>query len=321
MNFTLRNEIRTTNFSLSVENYSKRLMRGYSLARESKVVLCTAMRNCNERLDTFFNVFDFLKRNFKETSCVVYENDSDDGTDRTLKEWKSKNENIDLRCQRLKTGSTVEGVEPATRCKLIADARNKYLVTVEKKYSDYDYIVIVDSDMLGIFPEGLFSSLGAEEDLQWDAVTSNGIDFYQGRCIYYDIFPHMDENGEVYTSYKRLAAGELWHPGLQKPYPMFSGFVKVKSAFGGMGIYKTGSIAGARYSTYKLNNELTSIWGDKLCDTSCSEHVALHYDMINNGFDKIYINPSQMTIRGAKANLQMLEEYKKYLDESHPKND
>jgi hypothetical protein len=97
---------------------------------------------------------------------------------------------------------------------------------------------------------------------------------------------------------------------------MFSGFVKVRSAFGGMGIYKTSSIIGARYSTYMLGNGLTSVYGTRIADQSCCGHVGLHNEMISNGFDKIYINPSQMTIRGAEPNIQMLEEYKKYLDES-----
>ena len=58
--------------------------------------------------------------------------------------------------------------------------------------------------------------------------------------------------------------------------------VKSKSGFNGMAIYKMDAISNSSY----MNTE-------KYC-----EHIDLHYDMYNNGYDRIYYNPSMVLFVG-----------------------
>ena len=60
--------------------------------------------------------------------------------------------------------------------------------------------------------------------------------------------------------------------------------VEVASCFGGLGIYRTKAMLTCRY------------------DGSDCEHVTFHRAMRGAGMDRLYLNPSQITFYGMKAN-------------------
>ena len=60
--------------------------------------------------------------------------------------------------------------------------------------------------------------------------------------------------------------------------------VPVYSCFGGLGGYRMQAMLTCRYG-----------------ETDC-EHVCLHQDMRRAGLDRLYLNPSQVTFFGNKAN-------------------
>ena len=127
----------------------------------------------------------------------------------------------------------------------------------------------------GFSIEGISNSIGHDE---WDVIGSNGLLIYPeqgragGRVEYYDTwaFRHREESVNNHDR-----AGEELSFARGEP------LLPVRSCFGGLALYKCGAfLSGARYE------------GDEC------EHIAFHQQMKENGFDKIFLNPSQIVLYG-----------------------
>lgn len=213
-----------------------------------------------------------LSEFFKTSHIHIYENDSIDNTPKLLKEWESQGKNRRAFCEQLDWPRGEQDYS-LDRRRRMAYMRNKYMDN--NMLSDTDYTIIYDFDILGgASYHGILNSLG--QDIDWSCIASNSL-YYRGtheetQRVYYDTWALrlMDDDGERFYSQEKSERLNkcYWNRG----WPL----VEVKSAFGGLGMYKSRTLIGLRYDSYDI------------------EHVCLHEQIRDMG-GKIYLSPSMIT--------------------------
>jgi hypothetical protein len=257
-------------------------MFGKSLIKkisDSKILVVGLVRNCETTIENEFNIIDRAFSEAKTLSWLVIESDSDDATVTALQRLKTK-KHIDF----ISLGALTP-IYPK-RTERIAKCRNHYLNELRnnKKYSDYDFIVVADLD--GVNSELTKSAVQScwEIGTKWDACFANQ------STAYYDIFALRHK---IWCPTDCFETRDfLMKHGTSKfnarQAAVLSRMIKIKtdeepieveSAFGGLGIYTRSSLILAEY------HGLTSK-GEEIC-----EHVNLHTQMRQNG-SKLYIVPS-----------------------------
>lgn len=265
-----------TNMDISAyKKYLEHVNRGLNNLCNSSIAVCSLVRDSETNLLKFFDFLDSLR-------CIVgddwftpifFENDSTDNTlDHTLAYCASV-DGVVLSKQLNKP--PLPANDSAERAEHMAYCRNQYLGYV-KKHNEFDYLIVADSDIQGWDMNGIFSSFAYPD---WDVMTANGLDVYGDKLIYYDIWSHVEEN-------------RVHMHALKEAYGRFEEPVRVQSGFGGLAIYKMSSIIQSSYGVKRIQGRYGS------------EHVGLHFDMAEKGFDKIYVNPAMITLRLDKNTLK-----------------
>lgn len=249
---------------------------------DRKVVVCSLIHNVSQNFPNFRQIVENLVRPFGQYHIIVYENGSTDNTLDLAKEWSfyspitvlHDDDSIRPLFDKNKFGRDYE------RTVYMSTIRNKYLQVVQDAYSDWDYMIVMDGDINKFDPYRQHSLFDFIQKKDWDVVTSFGLDKFNGKLIYYDIWSLVIDN--------TLYDGRVVYP---KTFPNIT---KVQSAFGGLACYRIPSIYGCKYQAVKVagnsNPQLAPI-------RVGSEHVGLHTNMIYNGCDRIFINPKQILIR------------------------
>jgi hypothetical protein len=140
-------------------------------------------------------------------------------------------------------------------------------------YSDFDYLIVVDTDLKGGWSyEGISHTFGCDD---WDFVGSNGV-LKQCRTR-----PNRRELVQFDSWAFRAAeeAGPSQIDSVRNVVFVRGGpLLPVRSCFGGLGVYRLECVEHARYG-----------------GTDC-EHVVLHEAMRKLGFDRLFLNPSQLIV-------------------------
>ena len=144
---------------------------------------------------------------------------------------------------------------------------------------------MVDLDVARICLDGILSSF--ESKLEWDAVTALG----------YSIGPNLKRR--YHDTYALTLYGEEMFPQTEQKvrslaglYSVLNGYgawMRVFSAFGGLTIYRYDAVKGIRYAYPSLNND------DERVEVRC-EHYSLYKQMVERGYDRVFINPA-MTLK------------------------
>ena len=246
---------------------------------DSKILVVGLVRNCESQIEKEFGIINAAFSDAKILSWLVIESDSEDATVPVLQRLKSKN-NFDF-ISLGKLSSTYP-----KRTDRIAKCRNRYLeeIRVNKKYSDFDFIVVADLD--GVNSELTQSAVKScwEIKTNWDACFANQ------STAYYDIFALRHKVWCPTCCFE--TRDFLIKHGISKfkarQSAVFSRMIKIKkdeepieveSAFGGLGIYKRNTLISADYEGLNTKDE-------EVC-----EHVYLHSKMRELGY-KLYIIPS-----------------------------
>ncbi len=150
--------------------------------------------------------------------------------------------------------------------------RNRYVDFVTDHFSDFDVVSVLDTDNAkGFSYRGIASSFSYDD---WHVMASNGL------LVPDDVPP---DKPLFIDSWAYRAVGEL-HAGAPEQVnklhlkrgdePML-----LWSCFGGLALYRMSAFnSGARYS-----------------GEDC-EHVCFHQQLRNKGFNKIFLNPSQIVL-------------------------
>lgn len=257
----------------------------------SKIIICSIVRDAEKGLKRNIPVIDDLCRNFKDFRIIVYENDSKDGTKDLLQEWHEKDQeriHVSLNetdpSKTIPSAKSVPGVNPFFSHKRIdkmARLRNMYMEYVDNHGWEADYLAVVDLDVAQLYLENILSSFNSEKE--WDAVCAFGYSTSPRlKRRYHDTYALTlwDEKDEPQTEQKIKEMADRF--GTLKAEDEW---IRVASAFGGIAIYRFEAVRGLRYTVPALCNY------DDRVEVKC-EHFSLYKQMIERGYDRFFINPA-----------------------------
>jgi hypothetical protein len=243
------------------------------------ILVAGLARNCENSIHRDVLKINKALANFTNISWLVIESDSEDSTLNSLKDLQRKVQGFDFY-----TFGRLQGKLPL-RTERIAYCRNKYLEELEdnSKYQDIKYLVVADLDGINdkLTQDG-FESCWSRDN--WNVCTANQ------SAPYYDIWAlrhpiwNPGDCRQVKNFYKDCGLSEYCAFLYAVSSKMItiqsnSDWIKVDSAFGGLGIYKKDVIRLSRY-----------VGIDKTGREVC-EHVSFHKSLKINQSANIYINP------------------------------
>lgn len=259
-------------------DYRQLVALGQNRMEQATAVICGLARDVAEILPVTMARIERIGERFADYRVVIYENDSCDDTRSLLLAWAQRNPRVQIIVETIG-----DPVNPCARClqraARMANYRNRCLDVIRSDYSDFDYTLVLDTDLKGGWSyDGIANTFGHDN---WDFVGSNGIIFKRlgsnlNVPIQYDAWAfRLDEN------FTALPTGSVnvmqWQRG--------QSLVPVTSCFGGLGIYRMPALLSARYSGWD------------------SEHIPLHQAMRHNGFHRMFINPSQIALYGRRVRI------------------
>ena len=234
----------------------------------SSVVIIGTARNIDKYLAVTINKIKTIMGLFSESYVIIYENDSTDRTLEILHKFQASTPNVRI---------ISEKNVPGLRTQRLSYGRN--LLMNEALKMKTEYIVIMDlDDVNSKLTATSFLTSFEYKDLDWAVMTANQNDKYYDlwALLTYDNWmpfdcwectKHDTVDNCVNSRFKKIGTdNEL---------------ILVKSAFGGLGIYKTKYLK----PTYKYDGGSGT---QELC-----EHVTFNKAITKDG-GKIYINPKMI---------------------------
>ena len=245
--------------------------------RGQRIVFLGTARDCAKALPASIAKLRELGGLFAEHEIHVYENDSADNTGALLDQWAGEGVLHAIREQGIAAAMPL-------RTERLAYGRNRLLDHAIGR-RPWDYVCWADLDGLvgDRFSVGGFLS-NFQNDSAWDAV------FPLSWPLYYDIWalredlvcPHDYVWDGQHGLNAALQAGKEIHAATQILAPgRVAGWLPVKSAFGGFGLYKAAIVGRGRYTGLQEGREVC-------------EHVPYHAALVAAGA-RLYLNPQCLT--------------------------
>ena len=271
------------NYNKLTLKYWMNKIRAYKIAnhtiKQKSVVIAGCCRNIECYIKQNLNIIDKIGSQFEKYKVIIYENDSTDKTRQLL---------IDSNKNSIYEYIFENNITIQSRTERIAYCRNKLLEQVKNKYSEYDYLLMLDLD--DVLASGklinTINSCFLYDSKQWDAMFAN-YDIYALRkkkylmsCCWNDVTKLKVAGIPHNTAYNQCIDKYIIN------YPISMPLIPVVSAFGGAGLYKLSSILNNFQIKY-IGYEETHI------DKQICEHVPFNTELIKNGC-KLYINPKML---------------------------
>lgn len=245
---------------------------------EANILIVGLARDCERVISSEVKKIDDAFSSAKSAKWLIIESDSSDNTTAVLKSMSEK-----LSLHYLSLGKLRDRL--SKRTERIAECRNKYieLIRNDDDYALVDFVVVADLDGVNcnLTSESVISCWQMEED--WDACFANQSE------AYYDISALRHENwspNNCWGGYKFFVQHGINHFDALHA-SVYSRMIKIKetdkpikvrSAFGGLGIYKRCLFEESNYSGLTAD-------GCEVC-----EHVSFHEALYDKGC-ALYINP------------------------------
>ena len=215
---------------------------------------------------------------FAQSAVIIYENDSTDNTLEELRAWEREGWVRIISEKNVKPKLTTSD----TRTQVLSHCR--YVLLQEALKHDAELLVVVDLDDRGLPPstDSVRACFDMQED--WAMIGAN----QQG--TYYDLWAlRTFDDWMPYDCWEcdsnannDVEKAKCWEHAWRN-IPQSSSPIEVKSAFGGMAIYKTKYLKGCDYGNGINPNR-------RKPDQSKCEHVDLNACVRRNG-GKLFINP------------------------------
>ena len=243
-----------------------------------KALVAGLARNVANVFEKNFEALSSAMSVFDSVCYYVVESDSSDNTLEIFRSIKLKSPNFDF--------VSLDNLSDQlpNRVNRIVHCRNAYLDYFFEHRDQFDYLIVADLD--GVNESLSASALSSvwSKGVEWDGVFANQ------SSLYYDIWALRHDAwcpGDCWQNYRFLMGighseeQALWEAVFSKmiKIPRDHNWISVRSAFGGLGIYKAASFPNEYYSCYDDT-------GVEVC-----EHVNLH---LSPGFQnkKLFINPA-----------------------------
>ena len=275
--------------------YATRVHRAMERAKNETIVVAGLVRNSETTIEPMRRMLAPLLAGFRDYRIVIVENNSVDATRDLLLQWAREDPNVvvlcqhgtinTIRCDLTNTNYFNHTNNPShtaslERIRPMKMLRNMYLDYIRSHLSSFTYTLVIDLDLHGEFVwDGFWHSVGLmQENRDIDFIACAGIlDEPLRTPIYYDTFALVPPGDRLYFQdmgekalhderYNREIYLRLME-SLYEPIP-------VRSAFGGMCLYRTRTLVGKEYDIHPFN-------------PSC-EHAYLHDGL------KGYINPTMV---------------------------
>ena len=243
-----------------------------------KVLVVGLARNVADDFEKNFRVLSSAVSIFDDVRYYVVESDSSDNTLEVFSRIKQNSPSFDF------TSLGCLSKQLPNRIDRLVHCRNTYLKYFFEHRDEFDYLIVADLDGVN---DGLSAASLASvwsENVEWDAVFANQ------SSLYYDIWALRHDYwcpGDCWSNFRFLKEvghsdeKALWDAVFSKMIriPTNHSWIRVRSAFGGLGIYKASTFPDEYYSCYDEH-------GNEVCD-----HVGLHLSI---GFHdkKLFINPA-----------------------------
>lgn len=238
------------------------------------VIIGLLARDCKDSLIRNIPRIERLGSFFTDHHIVVVENDSVDGTQQILHDWAVRNGKVVVdsftNCSRRLADCSYK------RINQMASLRNRLLEDI-KKLPASDFVLMMDVDIYDFDVDGVIDCISHAPD-DWGGLMANGrvmlpnqkINIYQ-----YDQFAFMGCDEDISdTIYFLPRRGRLLNTEVQR-----CEYFPVRSAFGGIGIYRYDAIKNLQYRVVRTS--------DGRQNAFC-EHIPFHLDIIKQGY-KNYI--------------------------------
>jgi len=243
--------------------------------RGSKAAVLFLLHDNMDRLDRNFAILDDrMQRTFNEVLYCVYENDSTDGTAGWLSDLAVRRPDVRVLSERGHRPAMDEGRDSRWRYERMAACRNQCLELARRHAPYFDYAIVLDIDFADFSQVDVAAAIRELDQIhpEWQALCGSGLSqrdlgFYgpimrvvPTRGILpvrlYDIAAmetdSLQQTGNVEEAL--LEAAAMAGSALDPP-------VRVRSAFGGIAIYKPEVLYALRYEGW-----------------TC-EHICLHRGM------------------------------------------
>lgn len=255
--------------------YARRLEAGKNRMRERAVVICGLCRDVRIHLPRTAARIERMGQMFRDYRVVLFENDSLDATREFLTDWQALNPRVEVISETANAAKFAQTRSPQ-RAEWLAYCRNRYLRRIAERFAEFDYVVVVDTDLPGGWSyDGVAHSFG---DADWDFIGSYGLQRRLDRRS--EDFPYLHVDVWAFHPARGTAAQKLVNHHelvLQRGEPL----LPVESCFGGLGLYRMAAFRAVEYGG-----------GD-------CEHVVFHRRLRAAGFERLYMNPSQIVLYSA----------------------
>ena len=243
--------------------FVRRVPDGATRARQLDAVIVGLARDLGDVAPLLPGRIESIGGLFRSWRCVMYENDSTDGTAEALDSWQHPSACVVHGSKGPgwpRHASTLD----AFRLRQMAWYR-AHVREMSLRLPPADVYIVIDTDFAGDPPlDGIrhsMSSWGA-----WDAVFA-----FDARASY----PHWI--GDLFA-YEEIPENK----GRRWPQQFGAPLIPVLSAFGGMGIYTRAAWLAGDYEAERPPRHF--------------EHLAFHDSMRRGGRDRLYLNPSMVTL-------------------------
>ena len=246
--------------------------------RSAVIVGCA--RDCEAFLPGVLQNVTTIASLYSQAAFVFVENDSTDNTRQILQTWLSNRPNSFL----VYPNESV--AQEAKRTARLAIARNTYMDTLHSDHlAWFDHLVVLDFDNVNttiISKESLAAAIKfLDSSTQNAAVFATQLPYYDLWTLRHDVWCPQDCWAEVESRpayLPRHRAIERYVTSRQLNIPPDTPPIAVRSAFGGLGIYKLNFVRAARYVGLRPD-------GFEIC-----EHVAFNEAAVQKG-GILYIYP------------------------------
>ena len=280
-----------TFYTYKPKRYEERCRKGVTEASKKKVVIAGMVRDVAKRLPEIKKKVERIAKVFKDYKILIVENDSKDGTREALLEWASSNPNVIIlgcgynspdECNIKIASQKTEGHGvDRRRIEKMVYLRNIYLDEIKANYSDYDYSIFWDMDMIGsVYLDGIYNTLGYMKDHpDVDVACANGIYRWGPLTLFYDTYALLHKGEGFHIDHKTIhdIRKGLW----EMKYDRGEDPVEVDSCFSGFAIYRVEALL-PDHVMYDMSGE----------DNLECEHVRLNMKIDG----KKVVNPSMINL-------------------------
>jgi hypothetical protein len=140
------------------------------------------------------------------------------------------------------------------RIERMAFLRNVYLTHIKYYYKDFDFLCVMDMDLQGeLFLDGYLQSIALLKNnkIRADGIAGNGMILRGGEqdYYYYDSFAYIEEGEPIIweTTTDKSNHDQYVHMYITNRYSYRMNPDRVRSAFGGIALYRISSIMNAHY--------------------------------------------------------------------------